>query len=61
MNIFTVTILEIRKQYVDVRAENEEDALVRVMEGEGTYAANTDLLRTLDVSEWDVIDTGEEQ
>jgi len=58
--LFTVTVKEIHNQFVDVRADNEEDAIRRVADGEGIYSGETEYVRNMDRETWDVLEIEEE-
>lgn len=60
MRLFTVTVREIHDQYVDVRAENKAEAILRVAKGEGALNSSTEYNRTLPVDQWDVLEVDEE-
>ncbi len=51
---FLVTIKEVHEQIVEIEADNEQQAVEQVAEGEGDYRDDTEYMYTLDPDEWTV-------
>jgi|TARA_R110000737_G_scaffold133914_1_gene165346 hypothetical protein len=51
---YIVLVKEIHIQQVLVDAKDKEEAIEKVVDGDGDYLSGTDSLETLDTEEWSV-------
>ena len=54
MKNYLVIVKEIHMQNVFVKADTKEDAIEKVLDGDGDYDEGTECLETLDMNTWSV-------